>query len=134
MFWQQLFEGESILSKLILLPTSLSKPNLFAEITGFREVHSFILELVKEGKASREEKNLLQAILSGAKESFTSQYKADAFIVDNCKSIYFAGHETTAATAASWCLLVILNGSILSALKSLSSVEASPLMRSPSEE
>lgn len=72
-----------------------------------REVHSLILELVKDGQASGEEKNLLQAILNGAKgSSFTSQDKADAFIVDNCKSIYFAGHETT-ATAASWCLLLL---------------------------
>lgn len=28
------------------------------------------------------------------------------FIVDNCKSIYFAGHESTAA-AASWCLMLL---------------------------
>jgi cytochrome P450 len=28
------------------------------------------------------------------------------FIVDNCKNIYFAGHETTSTTAA-WCLLLL---------------------------
>ena len=28
------------------------------------------------------------------------------FIVDNCKNIYFAGHETTAA-AASWSLMLL---------------------------
>ena len=28
------------------------------------------------------------------------------FIVDNCKNIYFAGHETT-ATSASWCLVLL---------------------------
>lgn len=28
------------------------------------------------------------------------------FIVDNCKNIYFAGHDTT-ATAASWCLVLL---------------------------
>jgi len=28
------------------------------------------------------------------------------FIVDNCKNIYFAGHETT-AVAASWCLMLL---------------------------
>lgn len=28
------------------------------------------------------------------------------FIVDNCKNIYFAGHETTAITA-SWCLMLL---------------------------
>ncbi|KAH7654138.1 Cytochrome P450 B-class protein [Dioscorea alata] len=121
-FGSSYLRGKEMFSKLRLLQKSLSKPNLFAEITGFRlvpsksgrevaklerEVHSLILELVKEGQASGEEKNLLQAILNGAKESsFTSQDKADAFIVDNCKSIYFAGHETTAA-AASWCLLLL---------------------------
>nr|AFK40287.1 unknown [Lotus japonicus] len=28
------------------------------------------------------------------------------FVVDNCKNIYFAGHETT-AVAASWCLMLL---------------------------
>lgn len=50
-------------------------------------------------------------ILEGAKsygdlESFPSDVSLDRFIVDNCKAIYFAGHETTAITA-SWCLMLL---------------------------
>lgn len=71
-----------------------------------REVNSLILEMV-EGRKASEEKNLLQAILESAKEGFTVlNKKAKKFIVDSCKNIYFAGHETT-AVAASWCLLML---------------------------
>ncbi|KAJ9683760.1 hypothetical protein PVL29_016316 [Vitis rotundifolia] len=34
------------------------------------------------------------------------QASSKRFIVDNCKSIYFAGHEST-AVAASWCLMLL---------------------------
>ncbi|XP_039113967.1 cytochrome P450 714B3-like isoform X4 [Dioscorea cayenensis subsp. rotundata] len=120
-FGSDYLKGEEIFSKLRALEEALSKPNLLAEITGFRfipsksnkeilklerEVNSLILEMV-EGRKASEEKNLLQAILESAKEGFTAlNKKAKKFIVDSCKNIYFAGHETT-AVAASWCLLML---------------------------
>uniref|UniRef100_A0A2P2NZ20 Cytochrome P450 714C2-like n=1 Tax=Rhizophora mucronata TaxID=61149 RepID=A0A2P2NZ20_RHIMU len=53
-------------------------------------------------------------ILEGAKaaESYSEskdlpgKFSLDEFMVDNCKAIYFAGHETTAITA-SWCLMLL---------------------------
>ncbi|KAL0380043.1 UNVERIFIED_CONTAM: cytochrome [Sesamum angustifolium] len=71
-----------------------------------------IFKVVKS--RSDDDKNkcdLLQSILSTA-ESYgdNSDIPADIslnkFIVDNCKNIYFAGHETT-AIAASWCLMTL---------------------------
>nr|XP_012567749.1 cytochrome P450 714B2-like [Cicer arietinum] len=41
---------------------------------------------------------LLQMILDSGKNSILQ----DRFIVDNCRTLFFAGHETTANTA-SWC-------------------------------
>ena len=76
-----------------------------------KEINSMILRVVKERAAANYEKDLLQVILEGAKsygdqESFPSDVSLDRFIVDNCKAIYFAGHETTAITA-SWCLMLL---------------------------
>lgn len=52
----------------------------------------------------------MQIIIEGAKcldeEGKWLKISGDKFIVDNCKNIYFAGHETTAITA-SWCLMLL---------------------------
>jgi len=51
-------------------------------------------------------------ILEGAKncegsDSLLSNSVAqDRFIIDNCKTIFFAGHDTTSITA-SWCLMLL---------------------------
>lgn len=68
-----------------------------------KQVHRLILEIVKE---SGEDKNLLRAILHSASSSKVGLGEAENFIVDNCKSIYFAGYESTAVTAA-WCLMLL---------------------------
>lgn len=75
-----------------------------------KEIHSMILEVVNQRVKGPYEKDLLQMILEGAqsygvdiKGNMLSQEK---FIVDNCKNIYFAGHETTAITA-SWSLMLL---------------------------
>ncbi|KAL5057605.1 hypothetical protein RYX36_029209 [Vicia faba] len=51
-------------------------------------------------------------ILQGAKNCegsdgfLSNSISRDRFIIDNCKTIFFVGHETTAITA-SWCLMVL---------------------------
>lgn len=70
-----------------------------------------ILKVVKQRTEAAEEKDLLQMILEGATASGGIDNQPlgitrDKFIVDNCKNIYFAGHETTAITA-SWTLMLL---------------------------
>lgn len=77
------------------------------------EIDSMILEVVNSRSSddANNKKDLLQLLLSAA-ESYgdDSNIPADItpnkFIVDNCKNIYFAGHETT-AISASWCLMTL---------------------------
>ena len=57
-------------------------------------------------KSAVHEKDLLQMVLEGAKNSEFSQEETDSFIVDNCKKIYLAGNQTTAVSAV-WCLLLL---------------------------
>ncbi|XP_020413623.1 cytochrome P450 714C2 isoform X2 [Prunus persica] len=77
-----------------------------------KEIHSMILRVPKQRSAEATyEKDLLQMIIEGAKnygdtDNLFSGISQDNFIVDNCKSIYFAGHETTAITA-SWSLMLL---------------------------
>ncbi|KAM7275883.1 hypothetical protein ACFE04_017749 [Oxalis oulophora] len=72
-----------------------------------KEIHSAILEVVKQRMESGHKKDLLQMILNGANNcSDMPAISRDKFIVDNCKNIYFAGHETTAITT-SWCLMLL---------------------------
>lgn len=77
-----------------------------------REIESLIWKAVKEREqqcleTSSSEKDLLQLILEGAmNDQSLVKDSSKRFIVDNCKNIYFAGHETT-AVAASWCLMLL---------------------------
>ncbi|XP_048141859.1 cytochrome P450 714C2-like [Rhodamnia argentea] len=72
-----------------------------------KQIRSMILEVVKARTQASYEKDLLQMILQGANnEGLPSNISAEQFIVDNCKNIYFAGHETTALTV-SWCLMLL---------------------------
>ncbi|KAF7053956.1 hypothetical protein CFC21_061748 [Triticum aestivum] len=117
-FGSSYVKGKKIFLKLRELQKAVSKPNVLAEMTGLRffptkknrqawglhkQVHRLILEIVKE---SGEDKNLLRAILHSASSSKLGLREAENFIVDNCKSIYFAGYESTAVTAA-WCLMLL---------------------------
>ncbi|VAH90628.1 unnamed protein product [Triticum turgidum subsp. durum] len=117
-FGSSYVKGKKIFLKLRELQKAVSKPNVLAEMTGLRffptkknrqawglhkQVHRLILEIVKE---SGEDKNLLRAILHSASSSKVGLREAENFIVDNCKSIYFAGYESTAVTAA-WCLMLL---------------------------
>ncbi|KAF6172632.1 hypothetical protein GIB67_041955 [Kingdonia uniflora] len=69
-------------------------------------IRSLILEVVKERQKEKSEMDLLQSILEGSKNGELGRYSADDFVVDNCKNIYFAGHETT-TTSASWILMLL---------------------------
>uniref|UniRef100_J3M884 Uncharacterized protein n=1 Tax=Oryza brachyantha TaxID=4533 RepID=J3M884_ORYBR len=77
------------------------------------EIRSLIMELVRERRdaaaAAREhggktppERDFLGSIIENSGE----QPRPDDFVVDNCKNIYFAGHETSAVTAT-WCLMLL---------------------------
>lgn len=72
------------------------------------EVRLLILDVAKEednNKNSDAHKNLLRAIINGAQDG-RGTAEAEDFIVGNCKTIYFGGHETTAVTAI-WCLMLL---------------------------
>ncbi|CAL9023616.1 unnamed protein product, partial [Prunus brigantina] len=77
-----------------------------------KEIHSMILRVATQlSTEAADEKDLLQMILKGAKnhgdaDSLFSGISQEKFTVDNCKSIYLAGHETTAVTA-SWSLMLL---------------------------
>ena len=79
-----------------------------------KEVDTLILNVVKDcqqenQKGTIPEKNLLQMMLESAVASddkVPRGFKTDRFIVDLCKNIYFAGHEST-ALAASWILMLL---------------------------
>ncbi|GMH04995.1 hypothetical protein Nepgr_006835 [Nepenthes gracilis] len=83
-----------------------------------KEIERLIWKAVEErveeccGTGSAD-KDLLQLILDGALQDeggnlgkTHSSTSKRSFIVDNCKNIYFAGHEST-AVAASWCLMLL---------------------------
>lgn len=57
-------------------------------------------------KVSTTQKDLLQLILEAAANRELSKNAMDTFIVDNCKSIYLGGYETTAASAM-WTLMLL---------------------------
>nr|KYP40611.1 Secologanin synthase [Cajanus cajan] len=124
-FGSNYIEGKEIFSKLRDLQKLLSK--IFAGIPGYRylpnksnrqiwrlekEINSKILKLIKQRQEETHEQDLLQMILAGAKnceasDGLLSDSKShDRFMIDNCKNIFFAGHETTAITA-SWCLMLL---------------------------
>lgn len=71
-----------------------------------KEIRNLILEVVKERQEGTYEKDLLQMILEGAKNSNLSREAMDRFMVDNSKNIYLAGYETT-AVSATWCLMLL---------------------------
>ncbi|KAG2669767.1 hypothetical protein I3843_14G048900 [Carya illinoinensis] len=114
-------QGEKIFLKLRVLQEALSKKILYTGIPGMRylptksnreswelekEVRSLILQVVKEREKASHEKDLLQMVLEGAKNSDLSKESTERFIVDNCKNIYLAGYETT-AVSATWCLMLL---------------------------
>ncbi|KAL0435167.1 UNVERIFIED_CONTAM: cytochrome [Sesamum radiatum] len=114
-------KGEEIFFKLRALQEAASKRILATGIPGMRhlptksnreawalekDIRTLILNVVKERQEAGYEKDLLQMLLEGAKNSDLSSDMLDKFIVDNCKNIYLAGYETT-AVSATWCLMLL---------------------------
>lgn len=114
-------KGKDIFRKLRRLQKLMSKNGLLVAVPGMRylptksnrelwklekEVGSLILQVVKDRKKVKSENDLLQMILEGANNDEVKLASMDSFIIDNCKNIYFAGHETT-ATSTSWILLLL---------------------------
>ncbi|KAM7501685.1 hypothetical protein LguiB_000589 [Lonicera macranthoides] len=114
-------KGEEIYLKLAELMAVVSSNFFHAWIPGLRylpteinrkaqalekEIRMLILKSVNERNEAGEEKDLLQMILEGAKNSDMNKDLIDHFIVDNCKNIYMAGYNTTSASAT-WCLMLL---------------------------
>ncbi|KAF7825038.1 cytochrome P450 714C2-like [Senna tora] len=120
-------KGQEIFTKLRHLQKVMS--TMTAGIPGFRylptrsnrevwrlekDINTMIIKLAKQRLKDKEgdEQDLLQMILEGAAkyeggESLPSKtISPEKFIIDNCKNIFFAGHETTAITA-SWSLMLL---------------------------
>ncbi|KAJ9676382.1 hypothetical protein PVL29_025082 [Vitis rotundifolia] len=120
-FGSSFTKGEEIFLRLRALQEAMSK-KFFSDIPGMRyvptkhnrdawelekDVRNLILKVVSEREElAAHEKDLLQMVLEGAKNSDLSQEATDNFIVDNCKNIYLAGYETTSVSAV-WCLMLL---------------------------
>ncbi|KAH6793836.1 hypothetical protein C2S52_004313 [Perilla frutescens var. hirtella] len=124
-FGRSYVEGEKIFSKLQSLQRIMSRGDI--GVPGMRhlptkhnrelwrlerEIDSMILDAVKSFSSDdNSTKNLLQLLMSAAEDdgddsNIPADMTPNKFIVDNCKNIYFAGHETT-AISASWCLMLL---------------------------
>ncbi|XP_042060869.1 cytochrome P450 714C2-like [Salvia splendens] len=119
-FGSNFSKGEEIFVKLRALQ-EVSSSKLFVAGMGMRhlptksnreawalekEIKTLILNVVKQRDEAGFEKDLLQMVLEGARQSDLSQEAVDRFVVDNCKNIYLAGYETT-AVSATWCLMLL---------------------------
>lgn len=113
-------QGEEIFVKLRELQRLLSAVSIGVPVLRYlptrknralwkleKEIRSKILETVRARRKDSNEKDLMQMILESAnQEGMPSDMSSQQFIVDNCKNMYFAGHETT-STTISWCLMLL---------------------------
>ncbi|KAL3714975.1 hypothetical protein ACJRO7_006823 [Eucalyptus globulus] len=91
--------GNEIFSKMLVLQDLLSKQHAFVGLPGIahdirrigKEVDQFVLKLTDDDY-NAEKPSFLQALVN----NFGPGWSA---IVDDCKAIFFAGHETTASGA-----------------------------------
>lgn len=119
-FGSSYLKGRQIFSKLRTLQKAMSSTHSFlfgshafwymqnSKIGVLeKEIERLIWEAVKERETKlNANKDLLHLILEGALNNHLDNHSSKRFIVDNCKNIYFAGHEST-AVAASWCLILL---------------------------
>ncbi|EXC21096.1 Cytokinin hydroxylase [Morus notabilis] len=119
-------KGKEVFSKLRSLQKTISHQAFLFGVTNLRifgtkkqnemgclekEIDLLIWKAIEERdnqlQESTEKKDLLQLILEAASgDNSLDTDSCRRFIVDNCKSIYFAGHEST-AVATSWCLMLL---------------------------
>ncbi|XP_068640427.1 cytochrome P450 714C2-like [Aristolochia californica] len=125
-FGSSYVRGKEIFSKIRALQKAMSEKSLLIGVPGSwflptknnrriwsleRQIRQLILKVVKDREAesvlssSSPDRDLLQSLIDSSKSS-NAYTTIDRFIVDNCKNIYFAGHETTAVTI-SWCLMLL---------------------------
>ncbi|KAJ0985344.1 hypothetical protein J5N97_003700 [Dioscorea zingiberensis] len=125
-FGSNYIEGRDIFEKLRLLSLTILRSNNIFNIPYLRflptkrnllikklekETRLLILNLVEERKEETlvsSRKDLLRSLLESAItiNETTPNSSKNYFIVDNCKNIYYAGHETIAVTAT-WCLMLL---------------------------
>jgi cytochrome P450 len=72
------------------------------------EVRLLILDVIKDHSSHTSSNDLLYAIMNGAHDQGSHDSVAEdrEFVIASCKTIYFAGHETTAVTII-WCLMLL---------------------------
>lgn len=127
-FGSSFAKGEEIFCKLRQLQKATAQRDAFVGLSAVwkhlptksnrairnlvEEVRLLILELAKANRnengaehAATHNNGLLRAIIDGSHGPLNGG-TAEEFIVGNCKSIYFAGHESTAVTAI-WCLMLL---------------------------
>ncbi|CAD6258608.1 unnamed protein product [Miscanthus lutarioriparius] len=132
--WEDIVDrgGFHILSKIRQLQVAMAKQDIFAALPGSRylptkrnreirrrgaSIRDLILDIARRHEEEHDppatssasnSDGFLRSIVEGAKAAASafSSCTPEDFIVDNCKNIYFAGHETTSTTAA-WCLMLL---------------------------
>uniref|UniRef100_A0A0E0F1Z5 Cytochrome P450 n=1 Tax=Oryza meridionalis TaxID=40149 RepID=A0A0E0F1Z5_9ORYZ len=123
-FGSSFSEGKEIFIKIRQLQTTMAKQSMLIGVPGSRylptrsnrgiwnldsSIRTLILNISKKyehDSSTSVNKDLLHAIIQGSKDGPFALCTPEDFIVDNCKNIYFAGHETTSTTAA-WCLMLL---------------------------
>uniref|UniRef100_A0A0D3HQQ8 Cytochrome P450 n=1 Tax=Oryza barthii TaxID=65489 RepID=A0A0D3HQQ8_9ORYZ len=123
-FGSSFSEGKEIFIKIRQLQTTMAKQSLLIGVPGSRylptrsnreiwnldsSIRTLILNISKKYElvsSTLVNNDLLHAIIQGSKDGPLHSCTPEDFIVDNCKNIYFAGHETTSTTAA-WCLMLL---------------------------
>ncbi|GJN28451.1 hypothetical protein PR202_gb16576 [Eleusine coracana subsp. coracana] len=124
-FGSSFAQGKEIFNKIRQLQMLMAKQTMLIGVPSFRylptksnreiwsldtSIRNLILNIAKNhdehDSATHINNDFLHSIIEGAKGGPLSSCTPEDFIVDNCKNIYFAGHETT-STTATWCLLLL---------------------------
>ncbi|KAI4328684.1 hypothetical protein L6164_021019 [Bauhinia variegata] len=124
-------KGNQIFAKLATMQTALAKPSVLFGFLSLRsrflptkankdigklkeEVETLILKAINDrvvenqkGSGNQNQKDFLQVILENAATTFGNKHEEmKRFIVDNCKTIYFAGAESV-SIAATWTMMLL---------------------------